>query len=76
MKLYVVKSGHLDDFYWMMASISDQTASRKGADLTVPPQDESGRWPGMRPMLVTNDQMRDHRLELMEPRLFRRWYSR
>ena len=24
-------------------------------------------------MLLSNDQMRDHRLEVMEPRLFRRW---
>ena len=26
-------------------------------------------------MLISNDQMRDHKLELVEPRLFRRWYS-
>merc|ERR1711957_345780 len=24
---------------------------------------------------MSNDQMRDHRLDLLEPRLFRRWYS-
>lgn len=74
-KLYRVDSACLDDIYWMLASISDQTASRAGRDMTVPPKDESGRWPGVRPMLVTNDQMRDHKLSLIEPRLFRRWYS-
>ena len=26
-------------------------------------------------MLITNDQMRDHRLELLEPRLFHCWYG-
>ena len=26
-------------------------------------------------MLVSNDKMRDHKLSLLEPRLFRRWYS-
>ena len=26
-------------------------------------------------MLVSNDQMRDHKLELLQPRLFRRWVS-
>jgi hypothetical protein len=26
-------------------------------------------------MLLTNDQMRDHKLELLQPRLFRRWVS-
>lgn len=59
----------------MVASVSDQTASRKGSDLSVPSSDPTGRFPGTRPMLITNDQMRDHRLELLEPRLFRRWYG-
>ena len=27
------------------------------------------------PVLITNDQMRDHRLGMLEPMLFRRWYS-
>ena len=59
----------------MVASVSDQTASRNNKDLSVPSNDSSGRFPGTRPMLITNDQMRDHRLELLEPRLFRRWYG-
>lgn len=74
-KLYRVPPRCLDDFYWMLASVSDQTASRKGQDLSVSNNDPSGRFPGTRPMLITNDQMRDHRLELLEPRLFRRWYG-
>jgi hypothetical protein len=43
--------------------------------LSVSVDDETGRFPGMRPMIITNDQMRDHRLELLEPREFRRWCS-
>lgn len=64
-----------DDYYWMLASVSDQTASRRNVDLGVLPDNNDGRWPGTRPMLVSNDQMRDHKLELMEPRLYRRWHS-
>ncbi|KAL9189460.1 hypothetical protein ACHAXT_009135 [Thalassiosira profunda] len=74
-KLYRVPPRCLDDFYWMVASVSDQTASRKGRDLSVPSDDPGGRFPGARPMLISNDQMRDHKLELLEPRLFRRWYG-
>ena len=59
----------------MLASISDQTTSRNGQDLSVPNDDPEGRFPGVRPMLISNDQMRDHKLELLEPRLFRRWYG-
>ena len=74
-KLYKVPPRCLDDFYWMLASVSDQTASRKGQDLSVSNDDPNGRFPGTRPMLITNDQMRDHKLELLEQRLFRRWYG-
>jgi len=73
--LYRVPPRLLDDYYWMIASVSDQIASRSGANIDVSPQNEDGRWPGTRPMLVSNDQMRDHKLEMLEPRLFRRWYS-
>jgi hypothetical protein len=34
-----------------------------------------GQFPGLRPMLISNDLMRDHWLALLEPRLFRRWRS-
>lgn len=61
-----------DDYYWMLASVADQ---RVNDQLHVPINDSSDRFPGLRPMLVTNDQMRDHRLSLLEPRLFRRWTS-
>lgn len=73
-KLYVVPASCLDDFFWIIASVSEQTAARKGTDLQVEPGD-SMRWPGTRPVLVSNDQMRDHKLEMLEPMLFRRWYS-
>ena len=74
-KLYKVPPRCLDDFYWMLASISDQVSARKEIDLSVPNDDSSGRWPGVRPVLISNDQMRDHKWELLEPRLFRRWYG-
>lgn len=68
--------GCLDDYYWMLASVSDQKVARGDRNMDVQPDDGSGgRWPGTRPMLLSNDQMRDHKLELLEPRLFRRWYS-
>lgn len=73
-KLYKVPKRCLDDYYWMLASVSDQTNSRNGAEIDVTPNN-GGRWPGLRPMLVSNDQMRDHKLELLQPRLFRRWVS-
>ena len=74
-KLYKVPPRCLDDFYWMLASVSDQVAARKDVDLSVPNDNPSGRWPGVRPVLISNDQMRDHKWELLEPRLFRRWYG-
>ena len=74
-KVFSVKKRCLDDYYWMLASVSDQTASRKGVEIDVPPNNHEGRWPGLRPMIISNDQMRDHKLELLQPRLFRRWVS-
>ncbi len=74
-QLYRVPARCLDDFYWMLASVSDQTVSRNGIDIDVKPDSVDGKWPGARPMLISNDQMRDHKLGLLEPRLFRRWMS-
>ena len=66
-KLYTVPTHCLDDYYWMIASVSNQTR-----DIS---ESCTGELPGLRPLLITNDQMRDHRLSLLEPRLFRRWTS-
>ena len=79
-RLYGVPAQCLDDFYWMLASVSDQPSSARGRDgpdelAFVPGEDPRGRFPGTRPMLLTNDQMRDHNFYLLEPRLFRRWYG-
>lgn len=74
-KLYVVPHRCLDDYYWMLSSVSPQTKSRNGAVLDVPADNDQGRFPGTRPILISNDQMRDHKLELLEPKLFRRWVS-
>ena len=74
-KMYVVPQLCLDDYYWILASVSNQTVSRQGQDLRVAASSDNERFPGVRPILVTNDQMRDHKLELLEPREFRRWCS-
>jgi hypothetical protein len=74
-KAYVVPVGCLDDYYWMHASVSNQSSSMGAKEWYIPPGNPEGRWPGIRPMLVSNDQMRDHKLSLLEPRLFRRWFS-
>ena len=74
-QMYIVSSRCLDDYYWMLSSVSEQTKSSAGMSLDVLPNNEEKRCPGVRPMLITNDQMRDHKLELLEPRLFRRWFS-
>ena len=104
-KLYEVPSRCLDDYYWMLSSVSNQTTShtklqvemeistnvismdmdmnmknstsvvQQDHDEDVAPSKPEGKWPGTRPILITNDQMRDHKLELLEPRLFRRWFS-
>lgn len=71
-KVYVVPPDCFDDYYWMLGSIAVQKGSDK---LRVLPDNVSGRFPGLRPIIVTNDQMRDHRLDLLEERLFRRWTS-
>jgi hypothetical protein len=73
--LYVVPRLCLDDYFWMLASVSNQTHSRQGVDLSVKVGDKLERFPGMRPMIISNDQMRDHKLDLLEPREFRRWCS-
>jgi pentatricopeptide repeat protein len=87
-QVYVVQPGSLDDFYWITASVTDQSnaiativssSSTKtttgGDELWVVPDNAEGRWPGARPLLISNDRMRDHKLSMMEPQLFRRWFS-
>jgi hypothetical protein len=73
--MYIVPRFCLDDYYWMLASVSNQTTARNVIDINVQASGDRAQFPGMRPLLVTNDQMRDHRLELLEPREFRRWCS-
>jgi hypothetical protein len=57
----------------MLASVSNQTTSTAGRNIDVPPDDPDGRYPGLRPMVISNDKMRDHRMDLLEERAFRRW---
>ena len=73
--MYIVPRLNLDDYFWMLASVSNQTNAMQRDDLSIPFGDDQGRFPGMRPMLITNDQMRDHKLDLLKPREFRRWSS-
>jgi hypothetical protein len=67
--MYAVPLLCLDDYYWMYASVVNQTAE----PLCISTTGAIGRFPGLRPMLVTNDQMRDHKLSLLQTREFRRW---
>jgi hypothetical protein len=74
-QMYVVPSACLDDYYWMIGSVAEQNGNKS---LHVTSKDvgvDFRRLTGLRPILVTNDKMRDHRLALLEPRLFRRWTS-
>lgn len=73
--IYIVPRFVLDDYFWMLASVSNQTNASQRGDLNIHVGDNQGRFPGMRPMLITNDQMRDHKLDLLKPREFRRWCS-
>lgn len=75
-KMYLVARGCTDDLYWILSSIAEQTASAKGESLEVKPDDPQGRWPGPRPLLISNDVMRDHKDDLLDPRLFERWYRK
>lgn len=75
-KIYTVPPGCFDDFYWMVSSISPQGNATSFEDHQhIYPNNPQGRLPGMRPLLISNDQMRDHRWSMLEPRLFRRWTS-
>ena len=74
--LYAVPEGCLDDYFWIVASVTDQGNSTP-EDIET---ETLRRWSGARPVIVTNDQGRDHRgdtqeIQLLEPRLFNRWYS-
>jgi hypothetical protein len=74
-QMYVVPTACLDDYYWMIGSVAEQNGN---ISLPVASKDagvDVRRLPGLRPILVTNDKMRDHRMALLEPRLFRRWTS-
>lgn len=64
-QLFVVPEYCLDDYYWMMASVA----------ATAAPSQSNTSLPGLRPLLISNDQMRDHKWALLAPRLFRRWTS-
>jgi hypothetical protein len=72
--MYIVPKACLDDYYWMISSVANK-AAQHDSDGTTTPSNLGTQMPGLRPILVTNDQMRDHKLELLEPRLFRRWTS-
>jgi len=74
-KMYTVPVACLDDYYWMLASVANQTSESFAKPHVIETGNHQGRFPGLRPMLITNDQMRDHRLSLLEPREFRRWIS-
>mmetsp|Transcript_25016 Transcript_25016/g.52561 ORF Transcript_25016/g.52561 Transcript_25016/m.52561 type:complete len:848 (-) Transcript_25016:2057-4600(-) len=72
-QLYIVEPMCHDDMYWMLASVSNQTVSTNGESMHVSKNNDEGRFPGLRPMVISNDKMRDHKLDLLEERSFRRW---
>ena len=72
--LYIVPATCFDDYYWMIASVTDQDLNNRNNSPSGQ-HSKVDRIPGQRPILVTNDQMRDHRLALLEARPFRRWTS-
>lgn len=74
-KMYIVPTACLDDYYWMLGSVAKQNTSIPVRDMHNNKKDGTIQLKGVRPVLVTNDQMRDHRLSLLAPRLFRRWTS-
>ena len=57
----------------MLASVSDQLTSTGGRSIHVPKNNEQGRFPGPRPMVIINDKMRDHKMDLIDKRAFRWW---
>ena len=65
----------LDDYYWMAASVCNQTAATEVRAYSVENiTDGCGlERAGVRPIIISNDEMRDHRLSLVAPRLFSRW---
>jgi pentatricopeptide repeat protein len=72
-QMYVVPPMCLDDMYWMLASVSMQTKSTNGLSIDVAKNNEEGRFPGLRPIVISNDKMRDHKDDLLDERAFRRW---
>jgi len=72
-QMYVVPPMCLDDLYWMLACVSNQTQSTNGENIDVAKNNTEGRFPGLRPMAISNDKMRDHKMDLLEERAFRRW---
>ena len=63
-RLYIAPRG-LDDIFCVMATVSKQTALSA----------TSTHWAGARPILITNDTLRDHTLRLNNPLLARQWYN-
>lgn len=67
--------GCLDDYFWLLASVADQVSSQR-ADVDDTHLEDKPHWPGSRPVVMTNDQIRDHQeFQFLRPRLFNRWYS-
>ena len=55
----------------MYASVSGQGEKFPSEQQYIPPDNDEGRWPGIRPMLVSNDKMSDRKLSLLDQALAR-----
>lgn len=81
--LYPVPAGMLDDYFWISATVIDQDLSNS-TPMEIVRQHDAGAWErdskrlgsGKHPVVVSNDQIRDHKeFQLLEPKAFNRWYS-
>ena len=71
----MVPPGCHDDYFWLLASVSEQSSCQADSlECTLP--NNRVQWAGNRPVVVTNDLIRDHQeFQFLPPRLFNRWYS-
>lgn len=79
--LYAVPAGMLDDYFWISATVIDQdtsniTSKKSARQADALERDSKRLGSGSHPVVVSNDQIRDHKeFELLEPKAFNRWYS-
>lgn len=66
-RLYIVPNGYDDDCFGMIATVVDQKGSCSGHF--------GPHAPGVRPLLISNDRLWDHRRQIRNRKLFASWYK-